>query len=280
MNFPKAQIDIHEGLVRELVDSQFPEFSDYSIRFLSEGYDNSNYKLGNSYLIRLPRRKLGAELIKHEIEWLPKLGYKLPIQIPSPKKVGAPTNAYPWSWTIVPFFDGHSALEKSLDEPEIKRFVQFLKKLHHINPEGVPENPYRNVPLSEKSKSVARKNEHLESGSMEIKNLWEQTILEPIDCKPSLIHGDLHPDNIIINNGKIEAVIDWGDITKGDPATDLASLWMLIEDPGIRDIAFEKYGASDSTILRSKGWAIFYGINFLTIPKYKALGNRILTTLT
>ncbi len=284
MSFPEAEIKIDTQMVRSLVNSQFPEFSKHPVSFLSEGYDNTLYRLGDAYLIRVPRRGLGAELINHEIEWLPKLCRELPIKLPSPIKVGANTKNYPWRWTIIPYFDGNSVLNRSLDESEINRLVRFLKKLHQVNSRGAPSNPYRNIPLSEKAASVDEKINQLATRGIEISNeireLWERVIQEPIDSESRLIHGDLHPDNIIVNNGKIEAIIDWGDITKGDPATDLASLWMVADDPAVRKNALEIYEASDSTILRSRGWAIFYGITFLSIPKYQTLGQKILSVIS
>lgn len=285
MGFPEAEIEITGNLVRNLVDSQFSEFSNLELTFLSEGYDNANFKLGNSMLVRLPRRALGAKLIKHEIEWLPKLKNLLSIKVPSPIKVGASTENFPWPWTITPYFDGNSPLITMLDESELLKLVQFLKQLHEINPKEAPENPHRDVKLSLKADSVNERIMLLESQSTEIpgevKQLWEQAVLEPVDLKPSLIHGDLHPDNIIVKNGELEAIIDWGDITKGDPATDLASLWMLTDDYDIRSKLFNEYGASPSTILRSKGWAFFYGTIFLdSATKYQKPGEVILKNIS
>ncbi len=284
MSFPEAEIEINEELVSGLIQTQFPEFSDQPISFLSEGYDNANFRLGNSHLIRLPRRTLGSELISNEIIWLPKLEPLLPIPVPSPVHVGKATKDYPWLWTINPFFEGTSALNQSLKESELQRLIIFLKELHQINPEGVPENPYRDLPLSEKATSIQRHITTLESKGIKITEdilqIWKMAAEEPIDSNQTLIHGDLHPDNIILNNRKIEAVIDWGDLTKGDPATDLASIWMLTDDPIIRSDAFDEYGATPSTILRSKGWAIFYGITFLTISKYQSLGKRAISSVS
>ncbi|MBO6522512.1 MAG: aminoglycoside phosphotransferase family protein [Balneolaceae bacterium] len=284
MSFPKADIEITEEFVRALVATQFPEFSDHSVTFLSEGFDNANFRLGDSLMVRLPRRTLRAVLLTQEIEWLPKLEHQLPIPVPAPIKIGKPTDAYPWSWTIVPFFEGNSALHESISESEIEKLVRFLKVLHRINPLGTPGNPYRGVPLSSRDHDVKNRMKELEQNDIAvplyIKNLWEMAVAEHIDSEPCLIHGDLHPNNIIVKNGEIQAIIDWGDVTKGDPATDLVSFWMLIEDSELRLQAFEAYGASESLIKRSIGWAVFYIAVFLNPDSgYKKLGEKMLSIL-
>lgn len=284
MSFPEADIEITEKFVRNLVTTQFPEFSEHSISFLSEGFDNANFRLGDSLMIRLPRRTLGAELVKSEIEWLPKLEHQLPISVPAPIKIGKPSEAYPWSWSIVSFFEGNSALYESISESEIEKLVHFLKVLHHVNPSGAPSNPYRGVPLSSRDQDVKNRIKEIEQNGIAvpspIKNLWEMAIAEPIDSKPCLIHGDLHPNNIVVKDGEIQAIIDWGDVTKGDPATDLVSFWMLIEDSELRRKAFEAYGASQSIIKRSIGWAVFYVALFLNPDSgYTNLGEKMVSIL-
>lgn len=284
MSIPEPDIEIKKELAIQLIHDQFPEFSKLKISFLSNGYDNANFQLGDSHLIRLPRRSVGAELIVNEIEWLPKLQYQLPIKVPVPVKIGSRTNNYPWSWTIVPFFRGKSVLGDSLNEKEINRLVRFLKKLHQIDADHAPENPFRSVPLSKRALDVDKRIKKLENGGFkipdQIKQLWESAINEPMDLKHCLIHGDLHPDNIIVKNKKIEAIIDWGDITKGDPAADLASFWMLIENPDLRTNAFAEYGASKATVNRSKGWAVFFAVIFLLSKKeYQNLGLEIFKAL-
>lgn len=284
MSIPEPDIEIKKELAIQLIHDQFPEFSKLDISFLSNGYDNANFQLSDSHLIRLPRRSVGAKLIVNEIEWLPKLQDQLPIKLPVPVKIGSSTTNYPWLWTIVPFFRGTSVLGDSLKEPEIKRLTAFLKKLHQIDSDHAPENPFRSVSLSKRSPDVNKRIEKLETNGFQIpdqiKQLWESAINESIDLKHCLIHGDLHPDNIIVNNKKIEAIIDWGDITKGDPATDLASFWMLIENPDLRATAFTEYGASEATVNRSKGWAVFFAVIFLLSKKeYQKLGLKIFNAL-
>lgn len=284
MSYPEPEITITELQIRSMLDDQFPQFSDLELQLTASGWDNFIYRLGTKLLIRVPRRELGAQLIHNEIVWLQKLKNILPVSIPAPLNIGRPNEHYPWTWVIMPWFEGNSFLDADLNLSQVNKLVLFLKKLHSVNSNGAPSNPFRDVPLSGKDKDVQQQLNELNSKLItvpeKIKELWQSLTEVQIDSPPCLIHGDLHPGNVLIKNEQIEAIVDWGDITIGDPATDLASLWMLIKDPALRTQAFNEYGATQNLINRSKGWAIFYGITFLNSgDKYASLGNRILKNI-
>lgn len=264
--YPNAEIYLNEEIVKKLVTSQFPEFSNLEIELLDHGWDNENYRLGADFIVRMPRRLSASRLILNEIDWLPKLKDKLPINVPAPVRVGIPDQNYPWHWSITPWFDGESADKNFPDEIEAFRLIDFLKKLHIKNPDKAHENLYRGIPLLTKKDEIEKRMRCLRSKTKlitdRIENKWYEAVNEPL-AEKCLIHGDLHPRNIIVQAGRIEAIIDWGDITAGDPATDLACLWMLFRQDKIRREAFDLYGASENLIKRSIGWAIFFGIMFL-----------------
>jgi aminoglycoside phosphotransferase (APT) family kinase protein len=99
------------------------------------------------------------------------------------------------------------------------------------------------------------------------------------------LHGDLHPRNVLVEDGVITGIIDWGDITSGDCATDLASIWMLFTEPRSRQEAVEAYAnLTEATVQRAKGWAVLFGVMLLDTgltdnPKHGAIGERILRHL-
>lgn len=260
---PEAEIPIDETFVRRLLDDQFPELSDLSLKFLDSGWDNENYRLGNDYVVRIPRRTVGASLLLNEIKWLPKLQEELPIAIPSPIRIGQPGPNYPWNWSITTWFEGNTANIHSPANDQAEKLAEFLKILHRQDPTGAPENPSRGVLLKERARDVEARMSNLRPRTdlitKEVEDLWHEALLTTYPSESGLIHGDLHPRNIIVEEGQILAVIDWGDITSGDAATDLACLWMLFEDNSTRNKALKHYGASSDLIKRSMGWAIFFG---------------------
>lgn len=285
---PKAKVKIDIELVKRLINKQFPKYSHLSIQFLKSGWDNTIYCLGDHYLVRLPRRKTGADFILKEIKWLPGLKEILPIAIPVPVKAGKPDQHYPWYWSIVPMYPGKTANQQKVPESESGRFIDFLKILHSQSTTNVPFNQFRSLPLSSKVEATAERieriNKYSELLTPKVLALWQTALSESLPKTPCFIHGDLHPLNIIVDDEEIVAIIDWGDLTAGDPASDLASLWMLFDRKEILDDALKQYGACSSVIRRALGWAIFYGIFFLDTGQngdlsYFQIGQSILSNI-
>ena len=81
----------------------------------------------------------------------------------------------------------------------------------------------------------------------------------PADTHCSWLHGDMHAQNVLVHDGVISGVIDWGDITSGDVATDLACVWMLLRDAAARHEALSHYAPADDLLARAKGWAVLFG---------------------
>jgi len=147
---------------------------------------------------------------------------------------------------------------------------QFLRALHQPAPDDAPHNPWRGVPLAARTNKVrehVRQLGGLVDGSA-VLSLWERVIsASPWSGPPVWIHGDLHPGNLLISGGRLSAVIDFGDLTAGDPATDLSVIWML--PPSTRSIFFASasgyFSATDGdTWIRARGRALALGLAYLT----------------
>jgi aminoglycoside phosphotransferase (APT) family kinase protein len=117
-----------------------------------------------------------------------------------------------------------------------------------------------------------------------VRRAWDQALAAPTDVEPTWIHGDLHPRNILVDRGRLSAVIDWGDVTRGDPATDLAAIWMLFPPRAHRQ-AVAAYGPlSPATLRRARGWAVFFGVVLIDTglvddPRFAAIGRRTLSRI-
>ena len=264
---PKQEIEINPTIVKQLIADQFPNLSDLPISFLGSGWDNVNYRLGTDYIIRIPRRKIAADLLMNEVEWLPKVKDDLPISISAALYVGEAGANIPWKWAITPWFDGTTADQVQLGIEEAKRLAIFLKRLHQLPTHNLPHNPMRAVPLSERTDSFEGRMSYLKANTTfittQIEQLWEVALSEKSVQFDAFIHGDLHPFNIIQEDGKIRGIIDWGDLTKGNASTDLAIFWMLFDNKKVRNAALATYEASQRQINIAMGWAIFYGTFFL-----------------
>jgi aminoglycoside phosphotransferase (APT) family kinase protein len=285
---PAAEHQIDEALVRALLREQHPDLACRSITWLDTGWDNVMYRLGNDLLVRLPRRQVAVSLLEHEQVWLPLLADRLPIPIPVPVRVGRPSPTYPWPWSILPWLRGTAAdLEPPANE-QAETWTEFLRALHRPAPSNAPPNAVRGVPLSQRVQAIEERLHRLRrittNITPSIHETWHQALAAPEAGQPRWLHGDLHTRNILVKGGAFTGVIDWGDVTSGDVATDLASIWMLFDDPSIRARCLAGYGASEELLARARGWAIVFGAFLLDTglvdhPRHAAMGEAIFRRL-
>ncbi len=267
---PESDIAIDEMLVRSLLRAQHPDLANLPLQTIDSGWDNAMFRLGSELIVRMPRRVAVTKLIEHEQDWLPQLAPLLPIAVPAPVRVGRPAENYPSRWSIVPWLRGRNAdlCEPRVDQAE--RMAAFLCALHRPAPANAPLNPYRGVPLRERAEQIAVRIRRLEEQTTllndDVVRVYQEAIDTPVDVEPTWLHGDLHGGNLLVDDdGVITGVIDWGDMSRGDRATDLATLWMNFGESKARENAMRACnGVSDATWRRAKGWAVFYGVTLGT----------------
>ena len=286
---PPADVDITPSLVRLLLKEQHPELADLPLVDSGNGWDNKVYRLGDGLAVRLPRRSAAASLVEHEQRWLPELAPRLPIAIPIPIRTGRPGCGYPWAWSITPWFEGTSAVSSPLRDPHTAavELSAFVSALHLPAPHDAPRNPFRGVPLANRTPSIDERVKQLDGivDSVAVMRIWDAALHA---CKwsgpPVWIHGDLHPANLLVVDAHITAVLDFGDLTAGDPATDLSVAWLLLPSPAratFREATREMGEAiDDDTWTRARGWALLFGLIFLSSSRddevMRAMGRRTL----
>ncbi|WP_340646125.1 aminoglycoside phosphotransferase family protein [Phenylobacterium sp.] len=260
---PPAEIEIGEALARSLLAAQHPDLAHLPITLVASGWDNDMFRLGDDMAVRLPRRLAGVELIANEQRWLPTLP-RLPLPIPAPLRLGVPGEGYPWPWSILPWMPGGPVDLDPLRADQAPVLAGFLKALHQPAPAEAPRNAHRGVPLADRLDYLTPRIARLaaETGFItpRIREVWERALVTPIDVEATWLHGDPHARNVLSQDGRLTAVIDWGDMCRGDRATDLSSLWMLLPDIAARHAAMAAYGASDATWARAAGWAVNYAV--------------------
>lgn len=264
---PAAQTDLSEGLVVRLLQEQHPDLAHLPVRFVAEGWDNAMYRVGEDLCARLPRRPVAEDLIKVEQRWLGELAPRLPIPIPAVVRLGQPGCGFPWVWSLIPWMAGEAVGMGRPDEGEGFALAQFLMALHTPAPYDAPISDCRGGPLSTRVDLVTFRAGRLAADfdwiGADILPIWEAALAAPNDAPPTWLHGDLHPRNVLMQDGKLSGVIDWGDMCVGDPATDLAALWLLLPSPKSRAVAIDLYRPSPATLARAKGWAITWGLLLL-----------------
>ncbi|MBN9630341.1 MAG: aminoglycoside phosphotransferase family protein [Actinobacteria bacterium] len=261
---PAADIPTDAALVAALVTAQHPDLAG-PLRLVSDGWDNQLYRLGDHLAVRIPRREVAAHLIEHEQQMLPGIAARVRARVPVPVRVGVPSAAFPFPWSIVDWIDGVdgasvTAAERSgLAEP----LAEFVGELAVPEPDA-PRNPVRGVPLRTRAEVVGTRLRSL-SGRMEVAALeqaWREALEAPEwNGPPLLLHGDLHPGNLLLTPASgLAAVLDFGDVTSGDPATDLATAWLTFDgEARERFRAALPTPADAATWRRARGWAVTMG---------------------
>lgn len=279
---PAAEVPVSVELVRRLLGEQHPDLAGLPVEVLANGWDNLVCRLGEQLLVRLPRRATAAELVAHEQRWLPELAGRLTLPVPAPVRAGRPTAEYPWSWSVVPFLPGLIAARAEPDDPlaAAAALGGFLDALHTPAPSRAPVNAVRGIPLAGRAEGVLTGLAQVGPADRATAlRVWETAAAAPAwDGPPLWLHGDLHPANILVDRGRISAVIDFGDLTSGDPATDLSVAWMLFTSEQ-RAVLRQAYGrADDATWERARGWALALSLVFLTRsadnPLMRGIGER------
>jgi aminoglycoside phosphotransferase (APT) family kinase protein len=265
---PAADVVVDAPLVQALLQEQHPGLAHLPPVKVAEGWDNVLFRLGNELAVRLPRRAASAKLIEHEQRWLPHLSSRLPVPVPVPLRVGVPGQMFGWAWSVVRWLPGQSLLHAGSMDPvaTVTMLARFLRTLHQPAPADAPRNPWRGVPLDARTAAL---HEHLQQldGVVDraaVLDLWDRALSAPPWPGPPLwLHGDLHPGNLLIDDGRLAGVIDFGDLTSGDPATDLAIRWMLPRSMRERFDARATGDDPEASRMRARGWALALGLAYL-----------------
>lgn len=236
---PAAEVALSADLVLALLTEQHPDLAALPVRLVAHGWDNATFRLGEDLAVRLPRREAAAHLVEHEQRWLGELARRCPVPVPAPVRTGRPGAGFPWAWSVVPWFPGTHAA----DEPVAARtawapaLAEALAALHAAASPDAPVNPVRGGELADRSAALRGRLEHLEARSpgaaARAEALWEDALAAPRWAgAPLWLHGDPHPANLVVRDGRLAALLDFGDLTAGDPACDLATAWLTFDDEG------------------------------------------------
>lgn len=273
-------------LVKSLLKKQCPQWADLKLQPIhSSGTDNALFRLGDQYVVRIPRIEWSpgsvASGINKEWLWLPQLARYLTIPVSEPVFKGEPNEMYPWPWSITKWNAGHNpTFEKENEYEQLAvNLASFLNELHCIKPPNTGPLSRRGVPLSKQDKETTEAINALadEMDTNPLVSLWEQLVTTPKWNKPLVwMHGDLLPGNILVQNKRLSAVIDFADLGLGDPACDLIAAWSLLNQHSRAIFRKHLINIDEHTWQRGKGWAL--SIALIIIPYYKNT-NPILTSV-
>jgi aminoglycoside phosphotransferase (APT) family kinase protein len=262
---PISKEEISVGLVKELVASQFPKWADLEVRkVLPGGWDNLTFRLGQDLLVRLPSATRYTAQVAKEHLWLPVLSKTISFEIPHPIAMGAPSDKYPWNWSVYRWIPGDVAstatnLDKSyLAEDTVRFLTQLQSSSTSSGPLPGEHNFYRGGPLEHYGEECYQLLQQLEGivDTNSIKEIIGEALISRWTKTSVWVHGDLTAANMLVDEGKLKAVIDFGSSAVGDPACDLAIAWTFFEKESRESIRTE-LKLDNETWNRGKGWVLW-----------------------
>ncbi|MCC3764085.1 aminoglycoside phosphotransferase family protein [Glycomyces sp. TRM65418] len=268
---------IDEALVRSLLTDQHPDLADRDLRRMEGGWDNQMWRLGDDLAVRLPRTDRAPELLTKEHRWMPELASRLPLPVPVPVRLGEPSDRFPATWIVTGWVDGTPADLAPIDRGPhaAEALAGFLAALHRPAPADAPSNPDRGGPLTSFTDEVERSVQGVDDPrkAVGMRAVWDDALAAPEwDRPPVWLHGDLHPANVVVADGTLAGVVDFGELCAGDPATDLSAAWLLLPE-GADAPFFKAYNEADeATVRRARGWALRRSLHLIAIGHAGELG--------
>ncbi|MEV8097245.1 aminoglycoside phosphotransferase family protein [Kitasatospora sp. NPDC085879] len=277
---PDGRAGIDAALVTRLIAAQFPHWRDLPVTPVEvDGWDNRTYRLGAGMTVRLPTAAGYAPAVAKENRWLPRLAPALPVAVPPVLAVGEPGEGYPYPWSVRGWLPGGTADREPI--PDLPAFAvqvaDFLRALQACDPTGGPaagaHSWYRGAPPAHYDAETRRCLAALdgEIDTALAAEVWEAALAAEWDGDPVWFHGDIAAGNLLVEAGRLTAVIDFGTSGVGDPACDLVIAWTLFSGDS-REAFRRAVRRPDADWARARGWALWKSL--LMTAELRAEPNR------
>ncbi len=267
--------EIDAALVRTLVARQFAQWADLPVRAVAEGgWDNRTFHLGDAMSVRLPSAERYVAQVEKEHRWLPALASQLPLPIPAPLAIGRPDAGYPWPWSIYGWIEGDRASRGAISDLTAfaEELADFLVALRRIDASDGPlagaHNFHRGGSLAvydgETRQALNALADELDVSLLT--KIWDRALGSSWREKPVWVHGDIAEGNLLVRDGRLSAVIDFGSSGVGDPSSDLVIAWTLFDEPA-RNAFRARVGLDRQTWERARGWCLWKAL--ITIAEHR-----------
>jgi aminoglycoside phosphotransferase (APT) family kinase protein len=257
--------DITGAVAARLVATQFPQWADLEVVPVAlDGWDNTTFRLGDELSVRLPSADAYVAQVEKEHRWLPVLARQLPRSIPEPVALGAPDGEFPRPWSIYRWIEGdHATVDRIANLTAFATdLAAFLTALYAIDASGGPppgtHNFFRGGPVDTYD-AQARRSIQLLADAIDPKvatAVWDAALASTWDRSPVWVHGDVGASNLLVAEGDLSAVIDFGCAAVGDPACDLVMAWTFFAGES-REAFRSGLALDDATWARGRGWALW-----------------------
>jgi aminoglycoside phosphotransferase (APT) family kinase protein len=262
---PPDRDAIDAALARRLIDAQFPQWSHLPVEAVAhDGWDNRTFRLGGELSVRLPTGPWYAKQVDKEQRWLPVLAPRLPLPIPVPVARGAPGAGFPYPWSVYRWLEGEIAATAGIVDAvrfaaDLAAFLVALRRVDATDgPPPGEHNFFRGGPLAVYEAEALAAVEALgdEIPRDAVLRAWEDAMRTTWSRAPVWVHGDVASGNLLVRDGRLAAVLDFGSSGVGDPACDVVIAWTFLPRT-----ACERFraalGVDAATWARGRGWALW-----------------------
>ncbi|MEO3746082.1 aminoglycoside phosphotransferase family protein [Plantactinospora sp. B5E13] len=270
MTLHRNELPVDESLVRTLLKAQRPEWAELPLSVAGSGTDNTMFRLGDDLLVRLPRTPDKEPSIRKEQKWLPRLAPRLTLAVPEPVFAGAPSPDFPLAWSVYRWIDGAEPGPDTVEDwPAFGTdLAAFVRQLHGLDLTGATRaddlGGYRGGSLRSFDEWVGGyfadcraigPSLDLET----VERLWRDALDLPEPSGSHVwLHSDLRPTNLLVRDGRLCAVIDFGALAVGFPDAEHAPVWDL--PTPARQAYWDSLDLDDLTWTRARAWAIGVGV--------------------
>ncbi|MFB9692368.1 aminoglycoside phosphotransferase family protein [Amorphoplanes digitatis] len=266
------EIPIDEDVVRSLLREQRPDLASLPLSPAGAGTENVMYRLGDELLVRVPRTAAKAAALRKEQAWLPRLAPLLTYRIPEPVHAGAPGAAFPVPWSIFRWIDGAEPGPDTVRDWAAlgTDLAAFVRELHGLDLMGASRagelSWYRGGDLKACDEWISAAFGDCRttvSAGLDVdilERIWRDAVALPEPAGPHVwLHGDLKPTNLLVERGRLRAVIDFGALSVGAPDAEHATVWDL--PPAARRAYWDAADLDDHTWARARAWAVGVGVS-------------------
>lgn len=239
-----------------------------------QGHDHRTFRCGDAFSMRIPSASRYAAQIDKEARWLSYLSSKLTLACPTPVYHEAASALFNRPWIMHTWLEGETVTRHSIHDMKtfMDDLVSFIQDLHSIDtvdgpPAGV-HNFYRGAHPSYYHEEVLHALRQLQDDIYHdaYALIWDDALKSTALVQPVWIHGDLELSNLLFNEGRLSAVIDFGNMAVGDPACDYVMAYTLMTKVE-RAYFFKQLSLDTETINKAKAWALWKALITVTNPK-------------
>jgi len=262
--------DVHKNeitteLIKRLLEEQFPQWAELPIRPVEkDGWDNLTMRLGDTMSVRFPSAEMYAPQVEKEHRWLPVLRQHLPVAIPVPLGKGVPGVGFPRPWSVYEWLPGQQARPQRVSDPvrmaeDISGFLTAMRQIDATRgPKAGLHSFYRGAGPGHWDDSARTAISALTDliDTSAAFDVWQTALSTDWDAPPVWFHGDMSGGNLLVRDGRLSAVIDFGTCGVGDPACDLVIAWSFFHGAG-RDSFRQGLALDDDTWARARGWMLW-----------------------